>query len=164
MFAGLYLWYVCAGESQISYLLFKKPRCSMIGRPKGSQAMDTLHPKSHRGVGKRCSFNMKSTLDVVWNQDTFPSPVLDLLGIGLEYTFRPFDRCLYCLLLGKSRRKRTESLDMARILEASFVQGANQIKNSVPRLIDSNPQRNEKKVGGEVDSLHDADACSISLG
>lgn len=97
---------------------------------------------------------MKSTLDVVWNQDTFPSPVLDLLGIGLEYTFRPFDRCLYCLLLGKSRRKRTESLDMARILEASFVQGANQIKNSVPRLIDSNPQRNEKKVGGEVDSLY----------
>lgn len=116
--------------------------------------MDTLHPKSHRGVGKRRSFNMKSTLDVVWNQDTFPSPVLDLLGIGLEYTFRPFDRCLYCLLLGKSRRKRTESLDMARILEASFVQGANQIKNSVPRLIDSNPQRNEKKVGGEVDSLY----------
>lgn len=73
------------------------------------------------------------------------------IGVGKPNTFRPFDRCL---LLGKSRRKRTESLDAARILEASFVRGANQIKNSVPRLIDSNPQRKEKEGGGEVDSLY----------
>jgi hypothetical protein len=80
-----------------------------------------------------------------------PLPSWICLGLGLENTFRPFHKCL---LLGKSRQKRTEFLDAARILEASFVRGVNQIKNSVPRLIDSNPQRKEKKGGGEVDSLY----------
>ena len=79
-------------------------------------------------------------MDVVWNQDTFPSPVLDLLGIGVGIHVSSFDRCL---LPGKSRRKRTESLNTARILEASFVQGATQIKNSVPRLIESATEREE---------------------
>jgi hypothetical protein len=51
---------------------------NMIQR--GQRGDAYLHRKS--GVGKRC-FNSKSIVDVVWDHDTFPSPVLDLLGAGV---------------------------------------------------------------------------------